>query len=104
MPAPVAHATGLLSAVAIPLYTGCSVVLRDRWDADRAIDDMREYGVTFSAGAAVFMQELLDALAARGEDRLDLTHRLPVRRLDHPDRRWPRRPTTPACSRRGRGA
>jgi acyl-CoA synthetase (AMP-forming)/AMP-acid ligase II len=73
MPAPVAHATGLLSALAIPLYTGCSVVLRDRWDADQAIDDIRHYGVTFSAGAAVFMQELLAALSARGLERLPLS-------------------------------
>ena len=72
MPAPVAHATGLLSAVAIPAYTGSSVVLRDRWDAELAIDDILGQGVTFSSGAAIFMQELLAALAARGLDRLDL--------------------------------
>jgi acyl-CoA synthetase len=73
MPAPVAHATGLLSALAIPLYTGCSVVLRDRWDADQAIDDIERFDVTFSAGAAVFMQELLSALKARGQERLPLS-------------------------------
>ncbi|MFC4055222.1 AMP-binding protein [Actinomadura syzygii] len=73
MPAPVAHATGLLSAIAVPLYTGASVVLRDRWDADRAIDDIREHGVTTSAGAAVFMKELVDALDRRGIDRLPLS-------------------------------
>jgi acyl-CoA synthetase (AMP-forming)/AMP-acid ligase II len=73
MPAPVAHATGLLSALAIPLYTGCSVVLRDRWDADQAIDDIERFAVTFSAGAAVFMQELLSALAARRQERLPLS-------------------------------
>jgi acyl-CoA synthetase len=72
MPAPLAHATGLLSGVAIPIITGSSVVLRDRWDADRAIDDVLTHGVTFSAGAAVFMQELLAALDARGIARLDL--------------------------------
>ena len=72
MPAPVAHATGLLSAVAIPAYTGSSVVLRDHWDAELAIDDILGQGVTFSSGAAIFMQELLAALAARGLDRLDL--------------------------------
>ena len=77
MPAPLAHATGLLSAVAIPLYTGSSVVLRDRWDADLAIDDIRSHGVTFSAGAAVFMQELLGALEARGQERLELTSGYP---------------------------
>jgi acyl-CoA synthetase len=72
MPAPLAHATGLLSAVAIPSYTGSSVVLRDRWDAEQAIDDMRSHGVTFSSGAAIFIQELLAVLAARGGERLDL--------------------------------
>jgi acyl-CoA synthetase len=72
MPAPVAHATGLLSAVAIPIYTGSSVVLRDHWDAELALDDMARYRVTFSSGAAVFIHELLAALKARGRERLDL--------------------------------
>jgi acyl-CoA synthetase len=72
MPAPVAHATGLLSAVAVPVFTGSSVVLRDHWDASLAIDDMARYRVTYSAGASVFIYELLAALAARGRERLDL--------------------------------
>ncbi len=72
MPAPLAHATGLLSAVAIPVYTGSSVVLRDHWDAELALDDIARYGVTFSSGAAVFIAEILSALAARGQERLDL--------------------------------
>ncbi len=72
MPAPLAHATGLLSAVAVPSYTGSSVVLRDHWDAELALDDLARYGVTFSSGASVFISELLAALAARGQERLDL--------------------------------
>ena len=72
MPAPVAHATGLLSAMAVPMFTGGSVVLRDHWDPDLAIDDVARYGVTVSSGASVFIYELLAALAARGQERLDL--------------------------------
>jgi len=72
MPAPLAHATGLLSAVAIPSYTGSSVVIRDHWDAELALDDLARYQVTFSSGAAVFITELLAAMAARGQERLDL--------------------------------
>jgi acyl-CoA synthetase (AMP-forming)/AMP-acid ligase II len=72
MPATVAHATGVLSAIAVPLFTGSSVVLRDRWDAERAIDDILDYEVTYSSGASVFIQELIDALDARGMDRLPL--------------------------------
>ncbi len=72
MPAPLAHATGLLSAVAVPVYTGSSVVLRDRWDAEQAIDDFNNLGVTTSSGASIFIQEILAALEARGQERLDL--------------------------------
>src|ERR671919_315734 len=49
MPAPIAHATGLLSCIAVPLFTGSSTVIRDGWDADRAIDDIARYGVTTRA-------------------------------------------------------
>ena len=72
MPAPLAHATGLLTAVGLPAFTGCSVVLRDRWDPELAIDDITEHEVTFSSGAAVFIQEILDALARRGRSELRL--------------------------------
>ncbi len=66
MPAPVSHITGLLMAVTLPLVSGCSVVLRERWDAARAVDDMRTYGVTYTGGATVFIQELADAVEAAG--------------------------------------
>jgi acyl-CoA synthetase len=73
MPATLAHATGVLSAISTPLYTGCSVMLRDHWDAEQAVDDMLTAGVTFSAGATVFVQEILAVLAARGLDKLPLS-------------------------------
>lgn len=73
MPAPVSHITGLLMAVTLPLVSGCSVVLRERWDAARAVDDMRDYGVTYTGGATVFIQELADAVEAAGLDSLPLS-------------------------------
>lgn len=72
MPGPLAHSNGLLSGVARPLATGCSIVLSDRWDPEAALDDMRRLGVSFSAGPTVFVQDLLQALSARGESRLEL--------------------------------
>ncbi len=72
MPAPVSHITGLLMAVTLPLVSGCSVLLGERWDAARAVDDMRHYGVTYSGGATVFIQELADAVDAAGLDALPL--------------------------------
>jgi len=66
MPAPVSHITGLLMAVTLPLVSGCSVLLAERWDAPKAVDDMVRRGVTYSGGAAVFIQELVDAIDAAG--------------------------------------
>ena len=80
MPAPVSHITGLLMAVTLPLVSGCSVVLRERWDAARAVDDMRDYGVTYTGGATVFIQELADAVEAAGLDRAPAHVRLQPRR------------------------
>ncbi len=73
MPAPVSHITGLLMAVTLPLVSGCSVVLRERWDAARAVDDMRRFGVTYTGGATVFIQELADAVEAAGLESLPLS-------------------------------
>jgi acyl-CoA synthetase len=73
MPAPVSHATGLLMAVTIPLVSGCSAVLADRWDAERAVADINRHHVTYSAGAEVFIRELVAAVEAAGLDALPLT-------------------------------
>jgi acyl-CoA synthetase (AMP-forming)/AMP-acid ligase II len=74
MPAPVSHVTGLLMAVTLPLMSGCSVVLAERWDAAQALDDIVRHGVTYSGGAAVFMKELADAVEAAGMDSLPLAN------------------------------
>ena len=69
MPAPVSHITGLLMAVTLPLVSGCSVLLAERWDAAKAVADIVRHGVTYSGGAAVFIQELVDAVDAAGHGR-----------------------------------
>jgi acyl-CoA synthetase len=74
MPAPVSHITGLLMAVTLPLVSGCSVLLAERWDAARAVDDMRAHGVTYTGGAAVFIQELVAAVEAAGLDAFPLAN------------------------------
>jgi acyl-CoA synthetase (AMP-forming)/AMP-acid ligase II len=72
MPAPVSHITGLLMAVTLPLMSGCSVLLAERWDAAKAVDDIVRHGVTYSGGAAVFIRELVDAIDAAGLPALPL--------------------------------
>ncbi len=74
MPAPVSHVTGLLMAVTLPLVSGCSIVLAERWDAAQAVEDFRHHGVTFSGGAAVFIQELVEAVGAAGLESFPLAN------------------------------
>ncbi len=64
MAAPLQHITGVLNAMTIPLLVGASAVLSERWDADVAVADIMRHGVTYSAGATVFLQELTDAARA----------------------------------------
>lgn len=77
MPAPIAHATGLLSAIATPIYVGSSAVLRDGWDAELAVDDMLSLGVTTTSGSAVFMSETLAAMRQLGIEKLPLSSGYP---------------------------
>lgn len=73
MPAPVAHATGLLSAIATPIYVGSSAVLCDGWDAEQAVAEMISLGVTTTSGSAVFMNETLAAMRSLGIEQLPLS-------------------------------
>lgn len=61
MPAPLTHATGMLVGVATPMTAGAGVVLSDRWDAARAVADFSAHDITMSAGATVFLEELVEA-------------------------------------------
>lgn len=72
MPAPVSHATGLLMAVSIPMVSGCAAVLADTWDAEQAVADIQRHRVTYSAGAEVFIRELVAAVEAAGLQSLPL--------------------------------
>ncbi|MDQ1360343.1 MAG: cyclohexanecarboxylate-CoA ligase [Acidimicrobiaceae bacterium] len=61
MPAPLSHISGLLSGVLIPAAVGMRTVLMDRWDADRAIDLVRDEGVTFMIGPPTFFSGMAGA-------------------------------------------
>ena len=95
MPAPVSHITGLLMAVTLPLVSGCSVLLAERWDAAKAVDDIVRHRVTYSGGAAVFIQELVDAVDAAGLPALPLACGLQLR--------WERDPVRAGAAVRGTG-
>ena len=61
VPSPVAHHTGFLWGVLLNTFLGGTGVYVDRWQPDRAVDHMRDEGVTFMVGAPTFVQDILNA-------------------------------------------
>ncbi len=55
-PFPLGHVSGMIWAVAVPLFTGGSTVIADRWDPEFAVHAIRDGGVTYTGGPAPFAQ------------------------------------------------
>jgi acyl-CoA synthetase (AMP-forming)/AMP-acid ligase II len=66
------HIGGLTWAVAVPLFTGGSAIITDRWDAEFAVSAIQHQGVTYAGGTALFAREMLDVLAQTGTAQLPL--------------------------------
>jgi cyclohexanecarboxylate-CoA ligase len=60
MPSPVAHTSGLLYGILLPIALGATAVLQDRWDPDRFLALVEAERGTFSGGATPFLQGLVD--------------------------------------------
>ena len=50
MPSPLAHVSGLLNSVLVPGTAAMTVVLMEKWDAERGVHLAGEYGATFMIG------------------------------------------------------
>jgi cyclohexanecarboxylate-CoA ligase len=61
---PMAHLTGYGYLAMIPLVLNSTTVLQDVWDANRALEIVREEHVTFSMASSVFVADMCDATAA----------------------------------------
>ncbi len=73
MPSTLAHQTGFLIGIVMPLSTGMKVVYQDLWNAElfcRLADDEQ---VTFSAGATPFLTDIVAECQRRGR-RLESMH------------------------------
>ena len=66
MPSPLAHITGMLYGVLMPLGIDGHVVLLDRWDADRAVDVIEREHCTMTVSATPFLRGLADSYERRG--------------------------------------
>jgi cyclohexanecarboxylate-CoA ligase len=65
MASPIAHQTGFLYGVVMPIWLGATLVLQDVWDPQRALDLIAAEGVTFTMGATPFLADLATAAEAR---------------------------------------
>lgn len=70
MPSPVGHSTGFNYGLRFALHHGLTLVLQDRWDAERAVELVDRYGCSYTLAATTFLQDLVGA-ARSHERRLD---------------------------------
>jgi cyclohexanecarboxylate-CoA ligase len=60
MPSPVAHVSGLLYGLLLPVFLGATSVLMPRWDATRFLALVESERGTFSGGATPFLAGVID--------------------------------------------
>ena len=67
-PSPVAHTTGLVTSVLVPMLAGASTHLMAEWDPARGIDEIARFGCTAAVTAPTFLHALLSAYDAERHD------------------------------------
>jgi cyclohexanecarboxylate-CoA ligase len=68
MASPMAHQTGFLYGMMMPLVLGATAVLQDIWDPRRAATTIAAERVTFTMGATPFLADLTAVVAEGGHD------------------------------------
>jgi cyclohexanecarboxylate-CoA ligase len=58
-PSPIAHTTGLVTSVLVPMLAGGSTHVMAKWDPARGIDEIQRFGCTAAVTAPTFLQTLL---------------------------------------------
>ncbi len=66
----IAHQTGFLNGVRLPIQLGATVVLQDVWNAEQMVEWIAQHRITVSSGSATF---LLDLLRAKNLAQCDLS-------------------------------
>jgi len=67
-PSPIAHTTGLVTSVLLPLLTGGSTHVMAKWDPARGIDEIQRFGCTAAVTAPTFLQTLISEYNAERHD------------------------------------
>ncbi len=85
MASPLAHQTGFLYGMLMPVLLGSKSVLMDIWDPEQAARLIQDEGASFTMGATPFVADLTDAPAAQRYDlsslRLFVTAGAPIPRV-----------------------
>lgn len=58
-PSPIAHTTGLVTSVLLPMLTGGSTHVMAKWDPVRGIEEIQRFGCTAAVTAPTFLHTLL---------------------------------------------
>ena len=61
---PLGHMTGFAAGMLLGFKIGATVVFQDVWEPKRGVSIMADEGVTYSAGAATFLSDMCEAVAA----------------------------------------
>jgi acyl-coenzyme A synthetase/AMP-(fatty) acid ligase len=67
-PSPIAHTTGLVTSVLVPMLAGASTHVMAKWDPARGIDEIQRFGCTAAVTAPTFLQTLLSEYDAERHD------------------------------------
>jgi acyl-coenzyme A synthetase/AMP-(fatty) acid ligase len=67
-PSPIAHTTGLVTSVLLPMLTGAATHLMSQWDPIRAIEEISRYGCSAAVTAPTFLHTLLSDYDAARHD------------------------------------
>lgn len=85
MASPLAHQTGFMYGLMMPIVLRTKVVLQDIWNPAQAIRSLQDEAVTFTMGATPFLADLADTPAAASHDiaslRMFLTAGAPIPRV-----------------------
>lgn len=66
MASPMAHQTGFMYGLMMPIMLRASVVLQDVWDPNTAVELIRREGVTFTMASTPFLTDLAKTVAEAG--------------------------------------
>jgi len=65
---PMAHQTGFLYGMMMPIMLQASAVLQDVWDPHKAVQLINDYGITFTMASTPFLTDLAKAVVESGSN------------------------------------